>query len=387
MLQGLSVSAGRRRRPRRASSASAGCPAFRRAVAPEEFDREERRLRRAAARAAEDLARHSARGEGRHGLGARGDPRGARADRRGRDVPRRRSPSGSAASGSTRNGRWRRSRGELGERPRRRRLGRHARARGRHRRRRARDRARTCRAASGPVPAELPRGSILVADELSPVDAARLDPRRVRALALERGGPTSHASIIARSFGLPAVVGHPGPLRAPSRRSARSSSTATAGSSTSTRRRSSIRRSLVRVREDRGAQPAPARPGRAGRGHGRRRARSPCGRTSSFPRRRRPSSGSVPRASALPLGVPLPEGPAALARDRGAAGGLRDPPRGGGAASGRRSDLRPRRRKGNRARAGENPALGLRGMRYCLAHPELFASSSRRSASPRGRGS
>ncbi len=57
------------------------------------------------------------------------------------------------------------------------------------------------------LPDELPRGSILVADELSPLDAARLDPRRVRALALERGGPTSHASIIARSFGLPAVVG------------------------------------------------------------------------------------------------------------------------------------------------------------------------------------
>src|SRR5262249_7291565 len=57
---------------------------------------------------------------------------------------------------------------------------------------------------------DLPRGSILVADELSPADTARLDPRRVRAIALERGGPTSHASIIARSFGLPAVAGVPG---------------------------------------------------------------------------------------------------------------------------------------------------------------------------------
>jgi phosphotransferase system enzyme I (PtsI) len=57
---------------------------------------------------------------------------------------------------------------------------------------------------------ELPRGSILIADELSPADTARLDPRRVRAIALERGGPTSHASIIARSFGLPAIAGIPG---------------------------------------------------------------------------------------------------------------------------------------------------------------------------------
>jgi phosphotransferase system enzyme I (PtsI) len=61
---------------------------------------------------------------------------------------------------------------------------------------------------------ELPRGTILVADELSPVAAARLDPRRVRGLALERGGPTSHASIIARSFGLPAVVGIAGVTQA-----------------------------------------------------------------------------------------------------------------------------------------------------------------------------
>src|SRR5260370_21235066 len=60
------------------------------------------------------------------------------------------------------------------------------------------------------LPQELPRGSILVADELSPLDAARLDPRRVRALALERGGATSHASNIPPSFWLPAVVGIPG---------------------------------------------------------------------------------------------------------------------------------------------------------------------------------
>ncbi len=60
-------------------------------------------------------------------------------------------------------------------------------------------------------------GAILVADELSPVQAARLDPRRFSAIALERGGTHSHAAIIARSFGLPAIVGVTGLLEATAR--------------------------------------------------------------------------------------------------------------------------------------------------------------------------
>src|SRR5437773_2562869 len=71
----------------------------------------------------------------------------------------------------------------------------------------AREIARQLSGGQPPDQRDLPRGSILVADDLSPADTARLDPRRVRAIALERGGPTSHASIIARSFGLPAVAG------------------------------------------------------------------------------------------------------------------------------------------------------------------------------------
>ncbi len=55
-------------------------------------------------------------------------------------------------------------------------------------------------------------GSILVADELSPAQAARLNPRHFTGIALERGGIHSHAAIIARSFGLPAVVGVAGLL-------------------------------------------------------------------------------------------------------------------------------------------------------------------------------
>ena len=50
---------------------------------------------------------------------------------------------------------------------------------------------------------------VLVADELTPSDAVRIPRDRVVAFVTERGGRTSHAAILARSFGLPAVVGVP----------------------------------------------------------------------------------------------------------------------------------------------------------------------------------
>ncbi len=50
---------------------------------------------------------------------------------------------------------------------------------------------------------------VLIADELTPSDAVRIPRDRVVAFATERGGSTSHAAILARSFGLPAVVAVP----------------------------------------------------------------------------------------------------------------------------------------------------------------------------------
>jgi phosphocarrier protein FPr len=47
---------------------------------------------------------------------------------------------------------------------------------------------------------------ILVADDLTPSDTARLDPRFALGLCTAGGGPTSHTSIIARSLDIPAVV-------------------------------------------------------------------------------------------------------------------------------------------------------------------------------------
>jgi phosphotransferase system enzyme I (PtsI) len=57
---------------------------------------------------------------------------------------------------------------------------------------------------SRPVP-DTP--GILVAREIAPSDAAFLDPALVLGLALDLGGRTSHAAIMARSRGIPAVAG------------------------------------------------------------------------------------------------------------------------------------------------------------------------------------
>ncbi len=48
---------------------------------------------------------------------------------------------------------------------------------------------------------------VLVAGELGAAEVAALDPGRVVAIAMAGGGPTSHAAIIARSLGIPAVTG------------------------------------------------------------------------------------------------------------------------------------------------------------------------------------
>jgi phosphoenolpyruvate-protein phosphotransferase len=49
-------------------------------------------------------------------------------------------------------------------------------------------------------------GRVVVADEMGPADVAELD-RRVAAVALAGGGVTAHAAIVARSLGLPMVIG------------------------------------------------------------------------------------------------------------------------------------------------------------------------------------
>ncbi|MFU1783570.1 phosphoenolpyruvate--protein phosphotransferase [Haloarcula japonica] len=59
---------------------------------------------------------------------------------------------------------------------------------------------------------DLPDGSIVLAERLTPSDTAQLDPERVAGFATVTGGRTSHAAIFARSLALPAVVGVGDPL-------------------------------------------------------------------------------------------------------------------------------------------------------------------------------
>lgn len=54
---------------------------------------------------------------------------------------------------------------------------------------------------------DLPEGSILLAERLTPSDTAQLDPDRVAGFATVTGGRTSHAAIFARSLAIPAVLG------------------------------------------------------------------------------------------------------------------------------------------------------------------------------------
>ncbi|WP_129838191.1 phosphoenolpyruvate--protein phosphotransferase [Streptomyces sp. RFCAC02] len=51
---------------------------------------------------------------------------------------------------------------------------------------------------------------VLIARDLAPADTALLDTRLVLGFVTEEGGPTSHSAILARALGVPAVVALPG---------------------------------------------------------------------------------------------------------------------------------------------------------------------------------
>lgn len=51
------------------------------------------------------------------------------------------------------------------------------------------------------------QAGILVAADLAPADTAQLDAQQVLGIAAASGGPTSHSAILARTLGIPAVVG------------------------------------------------------------------------------------------------------------------------------------------------------------------------------------
>jgi len=53
------------------------------------------------------------------------------------------------------------------------------------------------------------RGQIIVADDLTPADTVAMQHHGVAGFVTETGGPLSHTAILARSLGIPAVVGVP----------------------------------------------------------------------------------------------------------------------------------------------------------------------------------
>lgn len=55
----------------------------------------------------------------------------------------------------------------------------------------------------------LEKGSVVIAEEISPADTALMDPREIGGFACVLGGAEGHTAIMARSLGLPAVVGVP----------------------------------------------------------------------------------------------------------------------------------------------------------------------------------
>jgi len=57
---------------------------------------------------------------------------------------------------------------------------------------------------------QLDRPAILVADDLPPSKVVQLPLEKILGFALETGGPTAHTTIIARSFGIPVIVGAQG---------------------------------------------------------------------------------------------------------------------------------------------------------------------------------
>nr|WP_242033221.1 phosphoenolpyruvate--protein phosphotransferase [Coleofasciculus sp. FACHB-129] len=68
---------------------------------------------------------------------------------------------------------------------------------------------RVMRSLTGTAPASinLPEPGILVATDLTPSETAQLDPGKVLGICTVAGGATSHSGILARSLGIPAVVG------------------------------------------------------------------------------------------------------------------------------------------------------------------------------------
>lgn len=57
--------------------------------------------------------------------------------------------------------------------------------------------------------ADVPQGSVILAEEITPADTALMDPGHVAGIATVLGGAEGHAAIMARALGLPSISGIP----------------------------------------------------------------------------------------------------------------------------------------------------------------------------------
>ncbi|KAF1080913.1 MAG: Phosphoenolpyruvate-protein phosphotransferase of PTS system [Candidatus Rifleibacterium amylolyticum] len=62
------------------------------------------------------------------------------------------------------------------------------------------------RKTSTPIHRHYDDGIIIVAEDLTPSEIVGFNPNRIKGIAIEEGTPTSHASILARSLGIPALI-------------------------------------------------------------------------------------------------------------------------------------------------------------------------------------
>ena len=226
-----------------------------------------------------------------------------------------------------------------------------------------------------------PQGAIIVADDLTPSDTARLDPSRVGGFVVACGGRTSHVAIMARTLEIPAVVGCPGILEAV----AGAADLALDGSTGRVviapdaethadfdRRRAAYAAEVEAMRAL--APPAGGDPRRPA-DRPRRQHRHACGRrggTALEPRRRRP----------LPHRIPLHEPAEPAGRGRAVSRlSLGRPPDGGQA--GDHPHARRRRRQARR-----RPRLRRRGEPFprLARRPHLRLRTRRHRTQPRARG-
>jgi len=229
-------------------------------------------------------------------------------------------------------------------------------------------------------------GAILVADDLSPAQAVGLDPEQFAGIALERGGVHSHAAIIARSFGLPAVVGVAGLLDLAGRRRPMIVD-GDRGVVEPAPSRPQLRRALERVSQNREREAAASRVDR-------RRVRSTSDGTRIAVRANVELPAelkAVERFAAEGIGLfrseflylAAGERPPTAADQEAVYAGLLTACRPHPVVV-RTYDLGGEKGWGPRDR--EASALGLRGIRHSLAHPELFRDQLRALLRASGKG-